>query len=119
MPVPLKSPAPITAAVASLDAQLLHLRLAQPEPAKDLGIVLPELWGGRAHPHIVADLDRGSYMRDIAQFLVGRVLDETAVAHLRVAEHLLGATEVGGLSGLPVTRMMPPMPCAIRSKPPR
>src|SRR6266436_7876226 len=32
-------------------AQLLHFSLCHSEPAKDLGIVLAELWGDGAHAH--------------------------------------------------------------------
>ena len=69
----------------ALGAQILHLRLAEAEPAEDLGVVLAELGGDGAHPHTLADLDRGADVRDLAQFRVARVLNE---AHLRVVEHL-------------------------------
>src|SRR6266478_4361553 len=40
-------------------------------------------------------------------------------AHMPVPRSQIGSpTEVGGPSGSPVTCMIPPMPCAIRSKPP-
>src|ERR1700752_4421758 len=41
-------------------------------------------------------------------------------AHIPVPRSQIGSpTEIGGPSGSPVTYMIPPMPCAIRSKPPR
>jgi hypothetical protein len=46
--------------------QSLNLRLAEAEPAEDLGIVLAELGGDGAHPHALADLDRGADVRDFA-----------------------------------------------------
>jgi hypothetical protein len=53
-----------------------------------LGIVLAELGGDGAHADILADLDRGAEVRDLAQFRVARMLDEAAVAHPGVGEHL-------------------------------
>src|SRR5262249_36319602 len=42
------------------------------------------------------------------------------IAHMPVPRSQIGRpTEVGGPSGSPVACMIPPMPCAIRSKPPR
>src|SRR6516165_10833745 len=69
-------------------AQSGHFHLAYAEPAKDLGIVLSELRGDGAHPHPLADLDRGADVRDLAQFRVAGILHEGAVTHLRVGEHL-------------------------------
>jgi hypothetical protein len=35
-------------------------------PAQDFGIVLAELGGDGAHPHALADLDRGAEVQDFA-----------------------------------------------------
>jgi hypothetical protein len=40
--------------------------LGHAELAEDLGVVLAELWGDGAHPHILADLDRAADVRDFA-----------------------------------------------------
>jgi hypothetical protein len=42
--------------------------------AKDLGVVLAELRRDCAHPHPLADLDRGADIRHLAQFWVVRVI---------------------------------------------
>src|SRR6266700_1820891 len=77
----------VTGLQHSPSAQLLHFCLGHAETAEDLGVVLTELWGDGAHPHAPADLDRGADVRDVTQLRVVRVLDQAAVAHLRVAEH--------------------------------
>ena len=48
----------------------------------------PSLGGDSAHPHTLADPDRGANVRHPAQFRVARVLHQAAVLHLRVGEHL-------------------------------
>jgi hypothetical protein len=64
--------------------QFFHLRVADAEVAEDIGIVLAQLRGDRAHPHPYADPDRGAEVRNLAKLRVAGVLDQTTVAHLRV-----------------------------------
>ena len=44
--------------------------------------------GDGSHPHTVADRDRGTDVRHLAQLGIARILHEPAVADLRVGEHL-------------------------------
>src|SRR5271165_5040996 len=81
-------PHPSMGSQHALDAQLLYLPVGHSEAAEDFGIVLADLGGDGAHPYAVADLDRAADMRDFAEFRVAGVLDEAAVAYLRVGEHL-------------------------------
>lgn len=69
-------------------AQPVHLRIGQPEMAEDLGILQAELRGDSAHLHALADLDRDADVWDLAQLRVARLLNEAAVADLRVGERL-------------------------------
>jgi len=69
-------------------AQPVHLRIGQPEMAEDLGILLAELRGDSAHRHALAALDRDADVWDLAQLRVARLLNEAAVADLRVGEPL-------------------------------
>jgi len=66
----------------------VHLRIGQPEMAEDLGILLAELRGDSAHRHALAALDRDADVWDLAQLRVARLLNEAAVADLRVGEPL-------------------------------
>ena len=65
--------APLQRLQYALLSQPSHLGFAEPEPAEDLGILLAELRGERAHPHTLADLDRGADVRDVAQFGVDKI----------------------------------------------
>src|SRR5260370_23760193 len=69
-------------------AQPLHLWLAHADAAENFGVVLAELGGDSAHPHALADFDRGADVRNLADLRVARVLDKATMAHLRVGEHL-------------------------------
>src|SRR6516165_7917894 len=72
----------------ALGVQLLHFRLAEAEPAEDFNVVLAELGGDTADPHAFATFDRGANVRHLTQFRFARLLDDTAVAPLRVGEQL-------------------------------
>jgi hypothetical protein len=67
-------------------AQRRQPRLADPEPAENPAVVPAELRSDGSDAHIVADLERGADVRDLAQLGVACVLDEAAVADLGVGD---------------------------------
>ena len=58
--------------------------------AKDLGVVLAELWGDRTHTDAAVDLDQGADVRDVAQFAVGGVLGAMASSARRTPQPYRG-----------------------------